>query len=531
MCGISGSVSSVKPDLNILKLLSIYNRERGKHSCGVAINDRLTKGVKEKKGDYSDSLDFCRYFEFTNFSKGDKPFDNNTTLWHTRYATMGAHTKHNAHPFRLETDKEDVFLIGAHNGSLYNMEEFNKKYNIDTKVQNMDSKQLLSALAKNRNNMEEVLKDYNGAAALCFYFTDEPNTLYLWKGTSKNEKGVVEPERPLYYIINEDVVYFSSLYFPLTTTTNHAIDAQEVADNTLMKFEGNQIVSTVVVDRTEKCYKKPIINRYADVYRGYANFKKQNAKVKSLPSKKDKPKEVNPQRFSKGNFYYYNGKIWRNGHLVEGLFFVDPVTGDYTGMEKYRNEGQEELFFYQGIPFKNADFIEMNKNLAEGELPKLHDIAHYCKKDFLLKSSEFSSYYYGGRRTSNTLVIRPYLSVYSFYINSSSELQNSFFKEPKKEVEEFENFNNDWVPLAPNTLEIEDLPFDDPYFNFTQDTEFEDVFDKLERQIDGVLDEYSLVSKEINKDKYKALELFKAYRDDDEFAESINDFFSPVKEY
>jgi hypothetical protein len=66
-------------------------------------------------------------------------------LGHTRYATVGAITEANAHPFRLAGG-----LVGQHNGVVYNHAELDKKYGKEP----VDSRHLLRCIEEGRDLSE-----------------------------------------------------------------------------------------------------------------------------------------------------------------------------------------------------------------------------------------------------------------------------------------------------------------------------------------------------------------------------------------
>lgn len=104
MCGIFGAIGS-KPSLAILRSLAIANRDRGTHSLGFFDSRRR---IFKRAGDPTDVLLLAGCTTWLNESADSSWFIGG----HTRYATRGARTTANAHPFRCGR------FIVTHNGTV-----------------------------------------------------------------------------------------------------------------------------------------------------------------------------------------------------------------------------------------------------------------------------------------------------------------------------------------------------------------------------------------------------------------------------
>lgn len=106
--------------------LAIANSFRGADSWGAFISNRSEFRIEKGKGDV------C---EVPTAQWGLMP----VVMGHTRFATVGAKTKENSHPFTVDN------IILAHNGSVFNYKELNEKYP-DRKCE-VDSPHLAYAMA------------------------------------------------------------------------------------------------------------------------------------------------------------------------------------------------------------------------------------------------------------------------------------------------------------------------------------------------------------------------------------------------
>lgn len=150
MCGIfgynfkNGTISEGRRAIlgnNLAKL----NDRRGGHSYGLASLEANTVDINRGLGDMADHA----------WLLADASF----VMAHTRYATIGAKTVENAHPFEINN------IIGAHNGGVTNHYELDKKYKRTTSV---DSQHLFYHLDEDR-----PFSDIEGYGAIEWLKRDE----------------------------------------------------------------------------------------------------------------------------------------------------------------------------------------------------------------------------------------------------------------------------------------------------------------------------------------------------------------------
>jgi len=194
-----------------MKLLGAYNQERGGDGCGMLLNGQVYKGwrsYQEPKKDTQLFKDFISDPEIKALK-----YEGGVIIIHSRKGTIGGNSKNECHPFELKNGADPrLNMTIVHNGTISNMYKLCQKYDVPFEDWKVDSHGLAMIMAKSGL---EVLKDYEGYAALVWNLEGEPNSLFIYHGlyceyTTDTIEDSLE-ERPMYVLETPEGMYFSSM--------------------------------------------------------------------------------------------------------------------------------------------------------------------------------------------------------------------------------------------------------------------------------------------------------------------------------
>lgn len=199
----------------IISGLALAMQTRGTHSTGI--------GYVCKDDSYIYKMDTNAY-EFIQQEKYHKAFGKNpsTMIGHTRWATQGAITAENAHPFRKGK------IIGSHNGHVTNF-----RTAVEENIE-VDSEAIFILLNKEKT-YKEAFEQLRGMFAITWFDIENPHTLNM-----------VRDGNPLFLVkIKElDTLFWCSEVEALqaiieTTVSSKGRKFYEIKEDTVYSFDEN----------------------------------------------------------------------------------------------------------------------------------------------------------------------------------------------------------------------------------------------------------------------------------------------------
>src|ERR1035437_9509820 len=167
MCGLTGAITKKGVVLSkehkykrrkIFTGLLLAMQDRGHQSTGVAFIGAGKCSIVKRP---ISAIKFINNPRFQALMRQDYPI----LMGHTRFATQGEVNKRNAHPF-LRGD-----IVGAHNGMIYNSENFVR---FATKME-VDSEVIFNLLNESDNNYRKSFKKLSGSFAISWTKLQEDN--------------------------------------------------------------------------------------------------------------------------------------------------------------------------------------------------------------------------------------------------------------------------------------------------------------------------------------------------------------------
>lgn len=345
MCGLASfhpiddiTAEQQKTAFAKMKILGLYNKSRGKHSCGFYIDSTINKGIGHKK-------------EFDDFIQNTMlvpPKEIGAMLIHTRHATVGAHDEKNAHPFLIEGDPSIVFM---HNGTIKNIRKLCLKYGVDHSYTKVDSLHLGEIIQKSKNL--DVLNEYIGTAALIWTDFTHENVSYVYHGKSIQVTGVPVEERPLFFLQTDEGLYFSSIEDSLDAICDadwHQVEKLEF-NKVFQIMNGTFTAYNIDVTRTTEQEATGYYGRdyYLDEDYGYGDGvwpnTGQNSRVRSHSRGINPPSAKNPVHSSPStpaSLFILESMVWREAFPDHAICTEDKIffwRGRYVDCKKKLLQG------------------------------------------------------------------------------------------------------------------------------------------------------------------------------------------------
>lgn len=425
MCGLFGYIGKKPANPLSVKLLWIYSKKRGTDSTGLYRNRRIIKSWY----DYSQKMTGDS-FEYLYGATMKPTLHHHTIIGHCRQKSVGQVTKDNTHPFEYE--ENGCRWIFAHNGTIKNIEDLAKKYDTPRGIGETDSQTFGHILAKGHFN---VLLEYQGTAAFSLYNETE-DTLYLWRGYSRQESTVASDERPLSVYEGKNYLYWASEELNLVTALNSSSEKniKELTENTLYKFVECNLVDTTKYDRSDVAI-EVVSNSigFNTYYEDRYNYRKST--TKSVGS--SYPKEPNPQIMAGPKIYFWNGKYYRSGHLLTGIMRIED-----DGAITFDPNAGTEYYFKEGYMFKDKETYTKYLNhetFTEGlKKPYSFSIDLHPETFIIHANSVISNgaYRFGAK-------VKPPFAYHTYVINSSGYIVEFEKNENSSEEDATQNNTNE----------------------------------------------------------------------------------------
>lgn len=215
MCGLTGFSGHMPADPNKIKILLLENEIRGDQSTGIYGKKLMKKSVK--------ASDFISDVNFEHIAS------NHFVIGHTRQPTSSNRAKQHAHPFVIGKKNEEGFVIGAHNGSIFNEYELEQKIEGYVKP-DVDSESIFQVINLKKDPTAFTICE--GHMAITFYYN---GYIFLYRRES----------RPLFLGKTREGYYWSSRKEGLKKLSIPDEKIFDLRPHRLLVLKGSKIVEKI----------------------------------------------------------------------------------------------------------------------------------------------------------------------------------------------------------------------------------------------------------------------------------------------
>lgn len=370
MCGLVGIMKPSKMNTNDVKCFKnmLYaDALRGHHSTGVFSLATKTSVVSDNT--FEGSVHKAAGTMLAAIKDKDAGLEGAIStragllLGHNRYATMGAHTAANAHPF----EHGDVVL--AHNGTLWD------HYDLTTDYFHIDSEAICKAMSLvDPSDAGNVIKQLKGAF-----------TLTWWDYRDSSFNMVRNDERPMFYAIANGNLYYASEKLMLEWCLDrNNIVADEVIELPVgkhykWKLSGFSATSPVITEVELNKEQDPYTRGwYGSAYSSYGSSTRRTSYV---TQKSEAEKEAEELGFKKGNLF----PAW----MFDYKTVANSTTGKWEGLSQ--DDSYTQVFIYGGNEKTFADEINTG-GIAYVKATSFYYTKGVDKKNYLVINGEAKAY-------------------------------------------------------------------------------------------------------------------------------------------
>lgn len=350
--------------------LGVHNDTRGKDSVGIYIDGKTEYYCNGKgKSLFEDFIPKSNLLQTVDEAQ--------IAYGHDRAASIGNVSIETAQPVIIKNGDKIAFVL-MHNGTIYNYEALAKKYIPHMNIAGMTDSQVMAHVFYNAGY--DALGEYIGGAvfAIIDYREDEPRFLF-WKGASKTSQYSTDTqieERPLYFLLSEGELMFSSLNQYMNAFRRNAKNLVP-SMNVLIEYKID-LGDFVVVKEYDRnnCYQTKTINYYANVYDSTYNTNNNYSN--------------NYTTGYQSNYVVYRDNICvYNNKPVHGKQYISKY--GYLS-KKDDSTTQLELWFFQGVMLKNqAAFTYLTKFCYESGITPEEMMKWYTEMVYYLSPYPFIS--------------------------------------------------------------------------------------------------------------------------------------------
>lgn len=409
-CGIIGfsGTNNSNYDPFKIRLLTLFNNlERGGDGIGLYTNkeDKIYKDLGSTDYINKNFLDTLN----TNLS--------NILIAHARKGSIGTNSISNIHPFEYGD------IIGCHNGTLKNWIKLAGDAGIKGSDYDTDSQVIYQLLSKDTKEIPDILKNYEGTAAL-LYYNKVKKSLFAFR----------DNERPLFMGTSSEGLYFSSLEYTLDAINCTNIISLET--NCLYEIKEGKIIklikNIVKKDLSLLSMSLPAIDKGVN-----------NTKYKGILG------SLGSLEYIKGLSLKYTGeKYYSSKEEIDSFTpgeYYEIESSDTFYLKVKDNNFKLRKIYYSNFDVTNTFFIKGCKAIA------LTDISSVAKNHLICKKGEELEvvfYTVGG----NVVEVRKNGKLYSCPIHILTPLNTP------NDIESIEEF-----------IDYTDVPFEQDYPNISND--------------------------------------------------------------